>query len=40
MGKFYFTKSRAQSHRKKGQTVVKAKLKNKKTVFKLKNTKR
>lgn len=38
MGKFYFTKSRAQEHRKKGERIVKAKLKNNKTVFRLKKT--
>jgi len=40
MGKFYFTKSRAQAHRKKGQMVVKVKLKNNKTVFKLRQVKK
>ena len=40
MGKFYFTKSRAQDHRMKGQRVVKSKLKNNKTVFKLKKVKK
>lgn len=39
MGKFYFKKSRAQEHRRKGQTVVKAKLKNGKTIFKLRTIK-
>ena len=40
MGKFYFTKARAQAHRMKGQTVVKAKLKNNKTVFRLRTVNR
>lgn len=40
MGKFYFKKSRAEMHRKPGQRIVKGKLKNKKTVFKLKDRKK
>lgn len=39
MGKFYFKKTIAQEHRKKGETVVKRKLKNGKTVFKLRRRK-
>lgn len=39
MPKFYFTKKKAQMHRKKGMTVVKRKLKNGKTVFKLRKKK-
>lgn len=38
MGKFYFTRKRAQDHRRKGQTVVKAKLKSGRTIFKLRTT--
>jgi hypothetical protein len=35
MGQFYFTRERAKMHKKPGQKVVTAKLKNNKTVFKL-----
>ncbi len=40
MGKFYFTKSRAQMHRMKGQRVVEAKLKSGRKVFKVKKIKK
>ncbi|KKL63311.1 hypothetical protein LCGC14_2176410 [marine sediment metagenome] len=39
MGKFYFTKKKAQMVRVKGTTVVMGKLKNGRTVFKLRKTK-
>ncbi len=41
MGKiFYFDEDRAKKKRKKGEVVVKSKLKNKRTVFKIKKRKK
>lgn len=39
MGNFYFTKKKAQMVRRKGTTVVERKLKNGRTIFKLRKTK-
>ncbi len=40
MGNFYFTKTAAKDHRRKGERVVKAKLKNNRTVFKVRKVKK
>ncbi len=40
MPKFYFTKTKAKEERRKGERVVTGKLKNGKTIFKLKKVKR